>query len=228
MNRSIACTAVIALGLAASAAGQSVVDSETRSASEGGTQLLVTNNYSAPATAIAIEALWSEQSGRLRAKHVTFADSLFRSRDELPPGQVRSFTFGNREGAEPWVCDVTLQAVVFADGTTFGDEAWVDLVSKRRRALLRGIDAVLESFSSPLRLRGAELRAYLESKKEEQLSLMKLQGADIHEILALRQAYNNALGNLAEKADDSRVQRVGSRFRFWRARFGEDGSDSHP
>ena len=222
--RNITLPLIIVLASAASMAGQLLVETEIRSGSDGGTQLLVTNNHSATATAMAIEVLWTDGSGTVRAKHNAFPDSLFRSKDAVPPTQIRSFTFGNRVGDEPWFCDVQLKAVVFSDGANFGDEAWVDLLLKRRQAFLKGIESVLASFSSTPRLLGPDLRDNLESKEEQQVSLMKAQGVHQEEILALKLAYLNALGNLDKESDlvDAKVQRLSRYFRAWQARLKDD------
>lgn len=98
-------------------------------------------------------------------KTIMFCDPLLRVAEPIPPGQELTVPFAR--GAS--TADIQLHAVLFADGTTWGDPVWAQRILTRRRNAVQDIVRTLVDLTSA-QARGTS-REDLISQFESSMSL---------------------------------------------------------
>lgn len=124
-------------GFSAAPQSEGLITTTTEQLSDGRVALSVRNNSQVPLLACLITQAHFYDSGRVGAKGLVVFDAVTDPRSMSPvlPGQAKSFTLGGRRGGKPPA--VVLEAAVFLDGTTFGDQAGVRMIVNRRQYILR-------------------------------------------------------------------------------------------
>ncbi len=113
----------------------------------GRVQLTITNNSQQPITAFAIYTVFGPQ-----ARSIRIVDSLInRGFDrEVMPGDTQRFVFGGvvRLGVAVPPQKITLEAAVFADGSTFGDPQWIQAITRNRKTVYQNYATALRELQS--------------------------------------------------------------------------------
>lgn len=123
-------------------AGQeSAIEANAISEQDGHVEFFITNRSSinVDAYVILIETI-PLMKGPSRLQTVRYVDVATNPREQtLLPGAMRRFRFAGPEpGPKVVRTEVSLKAAIFADGTSFGESAWVDkLLEMRKRMCLR-------------------------------------------------------------------------------------------
>ncbi len=120
--------------------------------SGGRVQLALTNGSQEPMTAFAVYIELTLPGVAAPHPHsIRIVDSVLNPRDqEVMPGDTHRLTFGGVVGPGGVVSPpkVTLEAAVFADGSTFGDPSWVQRIIADRKTAYQNIGVAIRELQS--------------------------------------------------------------------------------
>jgi hypothetical protein len=120
-------------------------------AADGSTTLSITNRSQASITALTIFSEHTDSTGRVRPYSRIYFDSVTNARiyPEIRALETREFKLfqpsplvsGETRGG-------TIQAIIFGDGSSYGDDASVNYVLRSREFVWRNVSAVLETLAA--------------------------------------------------------------------------------
>lgn len=191
---------------------------------DGRTLFTVQNRSSQPITALAVEGTRTllppkKGSGRL----VRYFDSVANLDHDSELGAYQSHTFeifGKSPSASEASRDVELKAALFADGTSYGDSAWVNKLEDGRKFLSHCLENVSQRLNAALD-GGEPSQTLVGELRQEETVEMKGAGSLDERVIANR-VYENAIHYLStsfsqDVPEANRIRVLLDQFRSQRA-----------
>lgn len=116
------------------------ISSSVETFADGHIRLGVVNTSGSPITALAAVGTRTLIAKPITVRSVRFFDSVlnpFGPKEIMPNGSYIFTFFGPNPPADQFTRDVQLKAAIFADGSTWGDAEWINILSLRRSSALK-------------------------------------------------------------------------------------------
>ena len=132
----------------------------------------ITNNHSSPITGMLIENRIESPDGHRVVRQVfrydpTTHDPAYR---QITTGQTHTFNLGQSRDAGSAALNPTVKAVIFADGTSFGDPDWVDELRAARQCSFNEL-GVIEGILNDAIEQGLDTTSVISLLKQRQESV---------------------------------------------------------
>jgi hypothetical protein len=220
MNRS-AHAPILALAVALTLAGQTTSDpvsAAVASRSDGSAQISLQNQSGKTVTAFAYSASFT--GGPQVVEGEFFRDSAILEA-ERPIVAGATVTRLAKGPAGAVATSVHLRAVLFSDGSSFGDSTWVQRLLLRRQYAAKGLDSALRDVASVAQLSTADAVAYLKSSKASLIA----RATSPDEALCISPYYNILLGqaqspNTSQPIPAATIQSMTKSLQYMRSKLG--------
>lgn len=182
-----------------------------------GHKAVVTNQGQSAITALVLQTTVTV-SGKVKGRATEFLDTAinFRHDKPIPPAGAQQFPTGvpnnvQQFGPDAKITGPEIKIAMFADGTTYGDSTWADVVAERRKAVSTGLGVVKQTLAQASQqgwTRDATIAAFndLKDKADAQIRADKTAPAVAS---AAKLPYSWAINNVKDTRVDGAVPAMG-------------------